>query len=108
MGTRLVALAQGVPSHGLIAGDVGTVVLVHGRDAAFEVEFVNADGRGRQRESRSPVGAAVAASVPSALPDATVEIAPRLSTTSSVSISGYTSALSTINSRAARSADCLS
>lgn len=41
----LVALVQGLPVRGLIAGDVGTIVLVHGDGMAYEVEFVTADGR---------------------------------------------------------------
>lgn len=41
----LAALQQDLPSHGLIVGDVGTVVLVHADGAAYEVEFMTADGR---------------------------------------------------------------
>lgn len=40
----LAALRHDLPAHGLIAGDVGTVVLVHREGAAYEVEFVAADG----------------------------------------------------------------
>jgi hypothetical protein len=39
-----VALTCDLPEHGLKRGDVGTVVLVHGNGAAFEVEFVGYDG----------------------------------------------------------------
>ena len=39
-----VALACDLPKHGLVRGDVGTAVLVHGDGAAFEVEFVSYDG----------------------------------------------------------------
>jgi hypothetical protein len=39
-----VALTCDLPEHGLVSGDVGTVVLVHGKGAAFEVEFVGYDG----------------------------------------------------------------
>lgn len=39
-----VALTRDLPAHGLIRGDVGAVVLVHGAGAAFEVEFVGYDG----------------------------------------------------------------
>jgi hypothetical protein len=39
-----VALTADVPKHGLKRGDVGTVVLVHGNGAGFEVEFVGYDG----------------------------------------------------------------
>ena len=41
----LAALRQDLPAHGLIAGDVGTVVFVHADGAAYEVEFMTADGR---------------------------------------------------------------
>lgn len=40
----VVALRGDLPAHGLVAGDVGTVVLVHGDGAAYEVEFVAANG----------------------------------------------------------------
>ncbi len=40
----VVALTCDLPAHGLVAGDVGTAVLVHGEGAAFEVEFVGYDG----------------------------------------------------------------
>ena len=39
-----VALTGDLPAHGLKRGDVGTAVLVHGKGAAFEVEFVGYDG----------------------------------------------------------------
>jgi hypothetical protein len=39
----VIALAEDLPAHGLVSGDVGTVVLVHG-DAGFEVEFLNFSG----------------------------------------------------------------
>ncbi len=39
-----VALAYDLPEHGLKRGDVGTAVLVQGKGAAFEVEFVGYDG----------------------------------------------------------------
>jgi hypothetical protein len=41
----LVALRHGAPAYGLVAGDVGTIVHVHGAGEAYEVEFVAADGR---------------------------------------------------------------
>ena len=41
----LAVLRQDVPAHGLIAGDVGTVVCVHEDGAAYEVEFATAGGR---------------------------------------------------------------
>ena len=39
-----VALTCDLPEHGLVRGDVGAAVLVHGRGEAFEVEFVGYDG----------------------------------------------------------------
>jgi hypothetical protein len=39
-----VVLNRDLPEHGLERGDVGTVVLVHGGGAGFEVEFVTLDG----------------------------------------------------------------
>jgi hypothetical protein len=39
-----VVLTCDLPEHGLKRGDVGTAVLVHGKGAAFEVEFVGYDG----------------------------------------------------------------
>ena len=39
-----VALTGDLPEHGLVRGDVGPAVLVHGNGAAFEVEFVGYDG----------------------------------------------------------------
>jgi len=41
----LVALRRAIPAHGLVAGDVGTVVHVHRNGEAYEVEFGIADGR---------------------------------------------------------------
>ena len=38
-----VILTTDLPEHGLKAGDVGTIVLVHGQ-AGFEVEFVTLSG----------------------------------------------------------------
>ncbi len=40
-----VALTCDLPEHGLKRGDVGRAVLVHGKAEAFEVEFVDYDGR---------------------------------------------------------------
>ena len=40
----LVALTEDRPADGLAAGDVGTVVLVHGTKG-YEVEFVTGGGR---------------------------------------------------------------
>ena len=39
-----VALTCDLPEHGLVRGDVGTAVLVHGNGEAFEVDFVGYDG----------------------------------------------------------------
>lgn len=41
----LAALRHDLPAYGLIAGDIGTVVQVYADGAAYEVEFVAADGR---------------------------------------------------------------
>jgi Domain of unknown function (DUF4926) len=40
----VVALTVDLPQHGLVRGQVGTVVHVHSPDT-FEVEFVNDEGR---------------------------------------------------------------
>ena len=39
-----VALTCDLKEQGLVRGDVGAVVMVHGQGAAFEVEFVGYDG----------------------------------------------------------------
>jgi Domain of unknown function (DUF4926) len=39
-----VILACDLPEHGLSAGDIGTVVLVHRNAAGYEVEFTALDG----------------------------------------------------------------
>lgn len=39
-----VALTCNLAKHGLVRGDVGAVVPVHGNGVAFEVEFVGYDG----------------------------------------------------------------
>jgi hypothetical protein len=39
-----VILTRDVPDQKLRKGDLGTVVLVHANDAAYEVEFVTLDG----------------------------------------------------------------
>ena len=41
--TELAVLTVDLPEYGLMAGDVGTVVLVHGREG-YEVEFMTLDG----------------------------------------------------------------
>ena len=41
----LAALREDLPRYGLRAGDIGTVVFVHGNGLAYEVEFMTADGR---------------------------------------------------------------
>ncbi len=40
----LAVLKKDLPQHGLIVGDVGTVVFVLGDHEAYKVEFVRADG----------------------------------------------------------------
>jgi len=40
-----VILASDLPGAGLAAGDLGTVVHVHHRDAGYEVEFMTLTGR---------------------------------------------------------------
>lgn len=39
-----VVLECDLPEHGLARGDIGTVVLVHGQGAGYEVEFTALDG----------------------------------------------------------------
>lgn len=39
-----VVLTRDLPEHGLCAGDIGTVVLVHRGGEGYEVEFVALDG----------------------------------------------------------------
>lgn len=39
-----VVLTTDIPEHGLTAGDIGTVVMVHETGRGFEVEFVALDG----------------------------------------------------------------
>ena len=39
-----IVLTVDLPEHGLQAGDIGTVVLVHREGAGYEVEFVALDG----------------------------------------------------------------
>lgn len=39
-----IVLTTDLPKEGLKAGDVGTVVHVHGQGVAFEVEFLTLDG----------------------------------------------------------------
>ena len=40
-----VALREDLPTHGLVAGDVGTVAFVHHEGHGYEVEFMDAAGR---------------------------------------------------------------
>jgi hypothetical protein len=40
----LVALTTDLPPHGLVAGDVGTVVMIHRKGEGYEVEFMTSDG----------------------------------------------------------------
>jgi hypothetical protein len=39
-----IVLTCDLPDHGLAAGDIGTVVLVHDEGKGYEVEFVTLDG----------------------------------------------------------------
>ena len=39
-----VVLTTDLPEYGLMAGDVGTIVLVHRGGAGYEVEFMTMDG----------------------------------------------------------------
>jgi hypothetical protein len=39
-----VILTCDLPEHGLSAGDIGTIVLVHRENKGYEVEFVSLDG----------------------------------------------------------------
>jgi hypothetical protein len=39
-----VVLTESLPEHGLEAGDVGWVVMVHAGGAGFEVEFITLSG----------------------------------------------------------------
>ena len=41
----LVVLTHDISEHGLKAGDIGTIVHCYADNAAWEVEFVTADGR---------------------------------------------------------------
>ena len=40
-----IVLTQDIPDEGLKAGDVGTVVHIHGDAAAYEVEFMTLTGQ---------------------------------------------------------------
>ena len=39
-----VVLTKGLPEHGLQAGDVGWVVMIHAGGAGYEIEFVTLTG----------------------------------------------------------------
>jgi hypothetical protein len=39
-----VVLTRDLPDDGLVAGDVGTIVLVHDKNAGYEVEFTSLAG----------------------------------------------------------------
>jgi hypothetical protein len=49
-----VVLTRDLPQVGLRKGDVGAVVLVHGKGEAFEVEFVSLDGETIALETLEP------------------------------------------------------
>jgi len=40
-----VVLIEDLPEYGLKAGDLGTVVMIHGEQAGYELEIFSADGR---------------------------------------------------------------
>jgi len=40
-----VVLTADLPERNLVTGDIGTVVLVHGKGEGYEVEFVTLDGQ---------------------------------------------------------------
>ena len=40
-----VVLTVDLPEHGLVTGDIGTVVLIHRGGIGFEVEFLTLDGK---------------------------------------------------------------
>lgn len=40
-----IVLTVDIGTHGLRAGDIGTIVMVHAGGAAYEVEFSTLDGR---------------------------------------------------------------
>ncbi len=39
-----IVLTVDLPLHGLAAGDIGSVVMVHAKDEGYEVEFMALDG----------------------------------------------------------------
>ena len=40
----MVILEKDIPEYGLKRGDMGSVVLVHGKEKGYEVEFMTLDG----------------------------------------------------------------
>ena len=42
---QTIALTRDVPEHGLVVGDIGTIVHVYSEGKAVEVEFARADGQ---------------------------------------------------------------
>ncbi|MEM8893205.1 MAG: DUF4926 domain-containing protein [Bacteroidota bacterium] len=42
-----IVLLEDMPGKGLLAGDIGTVVLIHDNTSAFEIEFFTLDGQTR-------------------------------------------------------------
>lgn len=42
---ELAALKDDLPEHGLVKGDIGTVVLVHGGGEGYEMEFATLKGK---------------------------------------------------------------
>jgi len=41
----IAVLTCDLPEHGLAAGDIGTVVLMHDKGQGYEVEFMTLDGK---------------------------------------------------------------
>jgi len=46
-----IVLTEDLPDKGLMKGDVGTVVMIHGKNEAFEVEFFTLQGKTRTVET---------------------------------------------------------
>jgi len=42
-----VVVTDDLPEHGVVAGDIGVVVLIHGDHVGYELEFFTADGHTR-------------------------------------------------------------
>lgn len=40
-----VVLTEDLPKHGLLAGDLGVIVMIHGEHEGYEIEIFSADGQ---------------------------------------------------------------